>query len=111
MCPVCNSSLYSGERLQRHHVIERSLGGRDTFGNLLLVHSVCHRRVHYGGDADLWRAYLSSYKVTHPKKSTRGKVSPVQQVNQNDFRQAGSFGFLDPPEFKFGWFTGGRVRN
>nr|AOH77111.1 putative encoded protein [Dunaliella salina] len=30
VCPVCNSSLHSGERLQRHHVIERALGGKDT---------------------------------------------------------------------------------
>ncbi len=42
-CPVCNSSLHAGECLQRHHIVERSMGGKDTFGNLLLVHVTCER--------------------------------------------------------------------
>lgn len=97
VCPVCNSSLLSGERLQRHHVIERSLGGKDTFGNLLLVHSLCHGRVHYGGDADLWRADLRRFKAAHPKRNRRGLEFPIKSSDSNDFRE--DFGFVDPPDF------------
>jgi RNA-directed DNA polymerase len=97
VCPVCDSSLHSGERLQRHHIIERFQGGKDTFGNLLLLHSVCHRRVHYGGDTDLWRAYLQNFKGAHPRRTARWKVRPAKTTDSNDFRE--DFGFVDPPEF------------
>ena len=97
VCPVCDSSLHSGERLQRHHITERFLGGKDTFGNLLLLHSICHRRVHYGGDTDSWRAYLTKFKVAHPRSAAQRPVIPVNLADTNNFRE--DFGFMDPPEF------------
>ena len=99
VCPVCRTSLHSGERLQRHHVVERSLGGKDSFGNLLLVHSVCHRRVHYGGDAGLWRAHLQAFKAAHPKKSARRTGTPLLSVDQISREIRLDFGFMDSPEF------------
>jgi len=91
ICPICDCSLHSGERLQRHHIIERSRGGNDTFGNLLLLHSICHRR---GGDVDLWRANLLNFKVAHPKiRTAKKQARPVISADSIE-----SFGFMDPPE-------------
>jgi len=103
VCPVCDSSLHSGERLQRHHIIERSLGGKDTFGNLLLLHSVCHRRVHYGGDTDLWRANLIRFKEAHPRRAAQRQEIPAKLTDSNDFRE--DLGFMDLTSVLTRWFT------
>nr|YP_009105263.1 putative reverse transcriptase and intron maturase [Pedinomonas tuberculata]AIT93952.1 putative reverse transcriptase and intron maturase [Pedinomonas tuberculata] len=45
-CAFCNSLFQEGELLHEHHVVPLSLGGKDTFQNLQLVHSFCHHRIH-----------------------------------------------------------------
>lgn len=82
--------------MHRHHVIERSMGGKDTLGNILFVHSVCHRRIHYGGDAGLWRTHLISYKAAHPKLVKPRQRTSVKWPAQNDFRE--DFGFVNAPD-------------
>jgi RNA-directed DNA polymerase len=45
-CPECFESLFNDEELQVHHRIPRSLGGKDSYSNLVLVHLLCHQQIH-----------------------------------------------------------------
>lgn len=45
-CPICRESLYNGESLHIHHRIPKAQGGKDTYGNLVLLHFYCHQQVH-----------------------------------------------------------------
>jgi RNA-directed DNA polymerase len=58
LCPICGDSLFNGEPIHRHHIIERSQGGSDSITNLCLVHLPCHHRVHYGGNRDVMNKRL-----------------------------------------------------
>src|SRR6266568_4692541 len=45
-CPECGESLFNDEELQVHHRLAKSLGGKDVYGNLALVHLLCHQHIH-----------------------------------------------------------------
>ena len=45
-CPECGESLFNEEELQVHHRLAKSLGGKDVYGNLALVHLFCHQQIH-----------------------------------------------------------------
>ena len=45
-CGECGESLFNDEELQIHHRRARSLGGKDTYSNLVLVHLLCHQQIH-----------------------------------------------------------------
>ena len=45
-CPICGETLFNGEDIHRHHKTPLSNGGKDTYSNLVLVHSVCHQQIH-----------------------------------------------------------------
>jgi RNA-directed DNA polymerase len=62
ICPVCQQSLLEGGRLQRHHILPTSKGGKNTLGNIVLIHAHCHSHIHYGGEFDAWFETLSNYK-------------------------------------------------
>ncbi|WP_293165947.1 reverse transcriptase domain-containing protein [Okeania sp. SIO2C9] len=47
VCPVCNESLFNGELTHVHHKIPKSMGGRDTYSNLVHVHLMCHQQIHH----------------------------------------------------------------
>ncbi len=47
VCPKCKESLFNGEQLHIHHIIPKSIGGKDTYNNLQLVHLFCHQQIHY----------------------------------------------------------------
>jgi RNA-directed DNA polymerase len=47
-CPVCGQHLKEQEEWQLHHRVRRADGGRDTAGNLELLHVNCHRQRHSG---------------------------------------------------------------
>lgn len=46
LCPVCKQLLDTEEDLHVHHVVKRCMGGDDTLGNLVLLHTICHQQVH-----------------------------------------------------------------
>ncbi len=48
-CPRCGESLFNGEEVQVHHSQWKSEGGKDTYGNLELVHLFCHQQIHAKG--------------------------------------------------------------
>ncbi len=45
-CPACGESLFNDEELQVHHLLARSQGGKNNYGNLALVHLLCHQQIH-----------------------------------------------------------------
>jgi RNA-directed DNA polymerase len=45
-CPACGESLFNEEELQGHHLVARSKGGQESYGNLALVHLLCHQHIH-----------------------------------------------------------------
>ena len=47
-CSVCGEFLLNGEQLHIHHMVPKSKGGSDSFNNLELLHSECHRQKHAG---------------------------------------------------------------
>lgn len=85
LCPVCVENLHTTEyqeKLHRHHIKARSVGGLDTFSNLVIVHSQCHDRVHYGTNHEAWYKKLSLYKkylpwVPHPS-AQKPRKSPTK---------------------------------
>lgn len=53
ICPICYDSLYKdsddveqGEELHVHHIRPKKNGGSDSYGNLVILHELCHRQVH-----------------------------------------------------------------
>jgi RNA-directed DNA polymerase len=45
-CLECFESLFNDEEIQIHHRIPRSLGGNNSYNNLVLVHLLCHQQIH-----------------------------------------------------------------
>ncbi len=45
-CPQCGETLFNEEELQIHHLLARSLGGKNAYDNLALVHLLCHQQIH-----------------------------------------------------------------
>ena len=45
-CALCQQPLGEETGWHDHHIVYRSLGGPDTLANRVLLHPVCHNRVH-----------------------------------------------------------------
>lgn len=41
-CPLCGREMIEGSTVNKHHLIPKSLGGKETF----LIHVVCHGKIH-----------------------------------------------------------------
>lgn len=67
LCPLCSESLYNGEELHAHHIVPKKDGGLDSYGNLLILHELCHRQVH-------------SLKMTPDQ--VRGKLLALRRQNK-----------------------------
>ena len=42
ICPLCRRPLGDPDLVERHHLVPRSRGGRET----VLLHAICHRKIH-----------------------------------------------------------------
>jgi 5-methylcytosine-specific restriction endonuclease McrA len=49
---VYTSTLFNDEELHVHHRIPKAQGGKDTYGNLVLVHAFCHQQIHAREDGE-----------------------------------------------------------
>lgn len=80
ICPLCSETLWNGEELHMHHVIPYAKGGTTTFGNLVLLHKMCHRAT-YGREEEfaplfdgiIRPARLKEERAALKKASARGK--------------------------------------
>lgn len=53
LCPMCKNSLFKEEEVQVHHNVPKAQGGKDTYGNLVLVHLYCHQQHHASGRGEV----------------------------------------------------------
>nr|YP_010448276.1 hypothetical protein NRL16_pgp013 [Symbiochloris sp. SG-2018]UTQ75757.1 hypothetical protein [Symbiochloris sp. SG-2018] len=65
LCPVCKTSLYGEENLDKHHLIPQSVEKIDKYWNLLLIHKSCHQILH--SNKDLNKAILNEF-LPDPKR-------------------------------------------
>lgn len=65
ICSVCGNNLYTtGESIDIHHLVYKSNGGKSTYGNLMLLHTECHKQVHaLNWDKDLLNKRLNSINL------------------------------------------------
>lgn len=76
LCPICNTDL-SLEEFEVHYILPRFLGEKDTFGNLTIVHLMCHNKIYYGKDFTGVTNMLISYERLYPKQNKpTGGISP-----------------------------------
>jgi hypothetical protein len=63
ICPLCARPL--GRRRERHHLVPRLKGGRET----VTIHPICHRKIHaLFSEAELARSYASIATLrAHPE--------------------------------------------
>src|SRR6266567_1638256 len=52
ICPVCKNTLFNDEELHVHHKKPKAEGGKDNYGNLVLVHFFCHQQIHAKQDVE-----------------------------------------------------------
>ena len=59
-CPLCQRILKEGPSTDKHHLIPKSLGGKD----MILLHRVCHQKIHsLFSEKDLAKKYFSIEKL------------------------------------------------
>jgi len=47
ICALCGQEIdMADENMHDHHIVYRQLGGSDALSNRMLLHPICHRRVH-----------------------------------------------------------------
>lgn len=46
-CPICGKLMFLKDKVELHRKVYKTSGGNDTLENLQLVHSDCHRQLHY----------------------------------------------------------------
>lgn len=67
-CALCEQEIdLADENMDDHHIVYQQLGGSDALSNRVLLHPICHRRVHALG-----------LKVIKPVSST-GDLNRVKQ--------------------------------
>ncbi len=47
LCPWCHLAITPDSRWNIHHKLERIMGGSDKLTNLVLLHPLCHKQLHY----------------------------------------------------------------
>jgi 5-methylcytosine-specific restriction endonuclease McrA len=55
---LCQWCLGAGGRLDLHHKLRRSQGGKDEAANLVSVHRVCHGQIHANPEIARHRGFL-----------------------------------------------------
>jgi len=82
LCPVCEESLYNGEELHLHHIVPQKDGGKDTVGNLVLLHDACHRQVHsLQTPPDIMKKVIHAFRK---KRSVKLKKHGEMGIQQDD---------------------------
>jgi RNA-directed DNA polymerase len=74
VCPICNDSLHNDEELHVHHIKPKKLGGKDTYGNMVILHELCHRQIH---SLKLSEKDVRD-KLLHLRKRMRKKLDALQ---------------------------------
>ncbi|MGG5781823.1 group II intron reverse transcriptase/maturase [Bacillus albus] len=78
-CPLCRTSLLTGEALETHHKKPKCQGGTDAYKNLALVHGTCHILWHKTFPAK--GVIPSNKQMIAFSKMLKKKKTVEQQVN------------------------------
>src|SRR3712207_9128982 len=64
-CPICGRPLVDGPSVNRHHLVPRAEGGRET----VRLHRICHRKLHsLWTERELARAFAGFEAIrAHPE--------------------------------------------
>jgi RRXRR protein/HNH endonuclease len=90
---ACQHCGKRSARLEAHHIVERSQGGKDTLANLLCLCDHCHHRVHEG-------------KITLEVTGVSGYLDQIaQRTMQGKSHLYASLGALMPLSTLFGYQT------
>lgn len=97
ICPICNEVLYNGEAIEKHHIIPYKDGGKTNFGNLVLLHLPCHRKITFTNEHEKQetKEFLIKYKKLHPsslakfirqiRKEGQFKDKPIDEIVLSNF--------------------------
>lgn len=59
-CPLCERLLIIGPSVDKHHLIPKSLGGKE----VVLIHKICHQKIHsLFSERELLKTYNSIEKI------------------------------------------------
>lgn len=64
-CPICGRSMFAGKSVNEHHLIPKSLKGRET----ITLHRICHSKIHsILTERELFTHYHTIERLTgHPE--------------------------------------------
>ncbi|MCS6877182.1 MAG: HNH endonuclease [Geminicoccaceae bacterium] len=64
-CPLCGRPMIAGASVDRHHLVPRSRGGRET----VFMHRICHRKLHsLWNERELERSFCDIEAIrAHPE--------------------------------------------
>ena len=65
--------------MQVHHLLARSQGGKDSYGNLVLVHLLCHQHIH----AKIKRAMRDCQQVNNQELLAKGANTRQSKQKEN----------------------------
>ena len=83
-CRDCNSDFYDDKfnnKLDIPHIIPKSLGGKDSFENLITLCKNCHRKAPYFPSNKLCEIAFSNYKESLKELSKKKKVIEKDRDN------------------------------
>jgi RNA-directed DNA polymerase len=81
-CRECGESLFNDEELHIHHLIARSLGGKDNYSNLVLVHLLCHQQIHAKAE---WA--MDECQKDNDREVLRDESSVTHQSKRNEKKE------------------------
>lgn len=59
-CPLCRRDLVPGPSIDKHHLIPKSLGGKE----VVVIHKICHQKIHsLFSERELLKIYNSIEKL------------------------------------------------
>ena len=60
ICPLCSREMYNGSSVNVHHLIPKSLKGKET----VILHKICHQKIHsLFTEKELQKKYNSIEKI------------------------------------------------
>ena len=59
-CPICDRDMWKGDSIDKHHMVPKCRGGKETE----YLHKICHRKIHsIWTEKELEKEYNDSEKI------------------------------------------------
>ncbi len=65
ICPICGRIMINGNSINEHHLVPKSLKGKDK----IILHKICHQKIHsVFTERELFKEYKNIEKIkSHPE--------------------------------------------